>query len=185
MPAIVSLVRGINVVGRNQIKMDALRSLYESLKFTGCQTYINSGNVVFCTRERDLAALPERIEKTIERKFGFRPSVIHRTAAELRDVIARNPFAKRRNIDPSKLLVGFLARDPGAEACAKLRSINTGPEEVHFTPRELYIYFPNGVGRADLSWSTIDRIMKVPITGRNWNTVNKLLAIAEKLESGA
>jgi uncharacterized protein (DUF1697 family) len=163
--------------------MDALRTLYESLKFTGCQTYINSGNVVFCTRERNLAALPERIEKAIERKFGFRPSVIHRTAAEMRGVIARNPFAKRRNIDPSKFLVGFLARDPDAESCAKLRAINVGPEEVHFTPRELYIYFPNGVGRAELSWSTIDRVMKVPITGRNWNSVTKLLAIAEQLES--
>ena len=183
MPTIISLVRGVNVVGRNQIKMDALRHLYESLKFTGCQTYINSGNVVFCTRQRDLTALPERIEKAIERKFGFRPSVIHRTASELRDVIARNPFAKRRHIDPSKFLVGFLARDPGAEACAKLRAINVGPEEVHFTPRELYIYFPNGVGRAELSWSTIDRVMKVAITGRNWNTITKLLAMAEALES--
>jgi uncharacterized protein (DUF1697 family) len=185
MPAIISLLRGVNVVGRNQIKMDALRALYESLKFTGCQTYINSGNVVFCTRERNLAALPERVEKAIERKFGFRPSVIHRTAGEMRDVIAQNPFVKRRNIDPSKLLVGFLARDPGPEACAKLRAIATGPEEVHFAPRELYIYFPNGVGRADLPWSTIDRCMKIPITGRNWNTVTKLLAMAEKLESSA
>ena len=183
MPVIISLLRGVNVTGHNQIKMDVLRALYESLKFTGCQTYINSGNVVFCTGERNLTTLPERIEKAIERKFGFRPSVIHRTADELRDIIARNPFAKRRNIEPGKLLVGFLAREAGPEACAKLRAINTGPEEVHFTPRELYIYFPNGVGRADLPWSTIDRAVKVPMTGRNWNTVTKLLAIAEQRES--
>lgn len=183
MPTIISLLRGINVVGRNQIKMDQLRTVYESLKFTGCQTYINSGNVVFCTRDRNLTALPARIEKAIELKFGFRPSVIHRTSPEMREVIARNPFAKRRNIDPSKLLVGFLARDPEPEALAKLRAINTGPEVVHSAPRELYIYFPNGVGQAELSWSTIDRVMKVPITGRNWNTVTKLLALAEALES--
>lgn len=182
MPAIVSLLRGVNVTGHNQIKMGALRALYESLKFTGCQTYINSGNVVFCTRERNLTALPERIEKAIERKFGFRPNVIHRAAAELRDVVARNPFANRRDIEHSKLLVGFMAREAEADACAKLRAINAGPEEVHFTPRELYIYFPNGVGRADLSWSAIDRALKVPITGRKWNTVTKLLAIADQLE---
>lgn len=183
MPTIISLLRGVNVVGRNQIKMDQLRALYESLKFTGCQTYINSGNVVFCARDRNITALPERIEKAIERKFGFRPSVIHRSAAELRGVIARNPFAKRRNIDPSKFLVGFMAHEPTPEACAKLRAINTGAEEVHFTPRELYIYFPNGVGRAELSWSSIDRALKIPLTGRNWNTVTKLLAMAEALES--
>jgi uncharacterized protein (DUF1697 family) len=183
MPIVISLLRGVNVVGRNQIKMDQLRSLYESLQFTGCQTHIASGNVVFCTRERSLAALPERIEKAIERKFGFRPSVIHRTTAEMRDIIARNPFAKRRNIDPSKLLVGFLAADPHPDALAKLHAINAGPEVVHFSSRELYIYFPNGVGGAELSWSTIDRTIKVPITGRNWNTVTKLLAMAEALES--
>ncbi|MGC1289851.1 MAG: DUF1697 domain-containing protein, partial [Candidatus Acidiferrales bacterium] len=102
MPAIISLLRGVNVVGRNKIKMDALRTLYESLKFSGCETHIQSGNVVFATMERDLAALSTRIEKAIERKFGFRPSVILRTSAELRDVVARNPFAKRRNIEPSK-----------------------------------------------------------------------------------
>lgn len=183
MPAIISLLRGVNVVGRNKIKMDQLRALYESLKFTGCQTHIQSGNVVFTTNEADLTALAARIEKAIERKFGFRPSVILRTSAELRDIIARNPFAKRRGIEPNKLLVGFLARDPGVEIVAKLRAIKGFPEELRCDGRELYVYFPNGVGRAELSWSTIDRAVKTPLTGRNWNSVTKLLAIAEKLEA--
>lgn len=63
--------------------------------------------------------------------------------------------------------------------------MNTGAEEVRPAPRELYIYFPHGVGRAELSWSTIDRVMKVPITGRNWNTVTRLLAMAEALEGSS
>ncbi|MGC1107759.1 MAG: DUF1697 domain-containing protein [Candidatus Acidiferrales bacterium] len=183
MPVIISMLRGVNVGGHNKIKMDALRALYESLKFTGCQTYVQSGNVVFTTTERGLAAIAARIEKSIERKFGFRPDVILRTSAEMRDVIARNPFAKRRNIEPGKLLVAFLARDPGAEAFAKLRAIKIAPEELHCTTRELYIYFSNGIGRAKLSWSAIDRALKTPVTGRNWNSVTKLLAMAEKLES--
>ncbi|MGB6876696.1 MAG: DUF1697 domain-containing protein [Candidatus Acidiferrales bacterium] len=183
MLAIISMLRGVNVLGHNQIKMDTLRALYESLKFTGCQTYINSGNVVFCTSERDLAALPARIEKAIECKFGFRPSVIHRTTAEMRDVIARNPFAKRRNIEPGKLLIGFLASDPDKEALAKVRAMKIEPEELHSSGRELYMYFPNGMGRSKLPWSTLDRALKTPLTGRNWNSVTKLLAMAEKLES--
>ncbi|MFZ0924454.1 MAG: DUF1697 domain-containing protein, partial [Candidatus Acidiferrales bacterium] len=113
----------------------------------------------------------------------FRPSVILRTSAELRDVIARNPFAKRRNIDPRKFLVAFLARDPGADAFAKLRAIKIAPEELHCHARELYIYFPNGMARPKLSWSSIDRSLKIPVTGRNWNSVTTLLAMAEKLES--
>ncbi len=183
MPVIISMLRGVNVGGHNKIKMDALRSLYGSLKFTGCETHIQSGNVVFSTTERDIAALAARIEKAIERKFGFRPDVILRTSAELRDVIARNPFAKRRGIEPSKLLVAFLARDPGAEAHAKLRAMKIDPEELHCEGRELYIYFPNGMARPKLSWPALDRALKTPLTGRNWNSVTKLLVMAEKLEA--
>jgi uncharacterized protein (DUF1697 family) len=183
MPVIISLLRGVNVGGHNKIQMDQLRSLYQSLKFTGCETHIQSGNVVFATDERDLAALSTRIEKSIERKFGFRPSVILRTSAELRDVVARNPFAKRRDVDPRKFLVAFLACDPGAEAFAKLRAIKIAPEELHCHARELYIYFANGMARPKLSWSSIDRALEIPVTGRNWSTVTKLHAMAEKLES--
>jgi uncharacterized protein (DUF1697 family) len=183
MPVIISMLRGVNVGGHNKIKMDALRSLYQSLNFTGCETHIQSGNVVFSTTERDLVALSTRIEKSIERKFGFRPSVILRTSAELRDVVVRNPFAKRRDIDPRKFLVAFLAGDPGAKAFDKLRVIEITPEELHCHARELYIYFPNGIARPKLSWSSIDRALKIPVTGRNWNSVTKLLAMAEKLES--
>ncbi|HEV2304918.1 MAG TPA: DUF1697 domain-containing protein [Candidatus Acidoferrales bacterium] len=165
MPVLISMLRGFNVGGHNKIKMDALRSLYESLKFTDCQTYA------------------ARLQSAIARKFGFSPDVILRTSAELRAAIATNPFAKRAGIDSSKLLVAFLASDPGAQARANLSAIKIAPEEVIFAGRELYIYFPNGIGRAKLSWPAIDRALKVPLTGRNWNTVTKLLEIGEKLEA--
>lgn len=185
MPVLISMLRGVNVGGHNKIKMDALRSLYESLKFTDCQTYVQSGNVVFAMRERDpdLNSLATRLQSAIARKFGFSPDVILRTSAELRAAIATNPFAKRAGIDSSKLLVAFLASDPGAQARANLSAIKIAPEEVIFAGRELYIYFPNGIGRAKLSWPAIDRALKVPLTGRNWNTVTKLLEIGEKLEA--
>ncbi|MGB6482537.1 MAG: hypothetical protein WBE86_03515 [Candidatus Acidiferrales bacterium] len=57
------------------------------------------------------------------------------------------------------------------------------PEELHFSGRELYMYFPNGMGRSKLPWSTLNRALKTPLTGRNWNSVTKLLAMAEKLDS--
>ena len=104
MAVIISMLRGVNVGGHNKIKMDALRALYESMKLREAQTYVQSGNVIFRTDERDIALLTKRIEDGIERKLGFRPNVILRTAAAMREVIARNPFAKRRGIEPSKLL---------------------------------------------------------------------------------
>src|SRR5882762_1096236 len=91
MGVIISMLRGVNVGGHNKIKMEALRELYQSLKLRDAQTYVQSGNVIFRTDERDPTLLNKRIQNGIERKFGFRPDVILRMAAEMREVIARNP----------------------------------------------------------------------------------------------
>jgi len=183
MPAIVSMLRAVNVGGHNKVKMDALRALYRSLKLREPQTYVQSGNVIFKTDERDLPLLAKRIQNGIERKFGFRTDVVLRTASELRGVIARNPFAKRRGIEPGKLLVAFLAADPAPEAREKLLGIKTDPEELRLDGREIYIYYPNGQGRSKLSWPVIERTLKTPGTGRNWNSVTKMLEIAETLQA--
>jgi uncharacterized protein (DUF1697 family) len=182
MVVMISMLRGVNVGGHNKIKIDALLSLYLSLGLRDPRAYVQSGNVVFKTRDRGIAKLAKQIEESIERGFGFRPAVILRTPAELREVIARNPFAGRTGIDHSKLLVSFLARDPGPECRKKVLMIKTAPEELFMDGRELYVYFPNGMGRPKMSWAAVERAHKTPSTGRNWNTVTKLLEIAEALE---
>ena len=182
MTVIISMLRGVNVGGHNKIKMEALRALYESLKLRDSQTYVQSGNVIFRSDERDIARLTKRIEEGIERKFGFRPDVILRTAAEMRDVVERNPFAKRRGIEPGKLLVSFLGSDPGEEAREKVRQMKCDPEEMRIEGREIYIYFPNGAGHSKLPWAGLGKMLKTPATGRNWNSVTKMMEMAEKLE---
>jgi uncharacterized protein (DUF1697 family) len=175
------MLRGVNVGGRNMIKMDALKALCVSLKLKNPQTYVQSGNVVFSTEENDLAKLGTRIQDAIERKIGFRPNVMLRTMAELQDVVARNPFAKRSGIEPGKLLVNFLAHDPGKDAREKATAIKIGPEEMHLIGREAYIYFPNGQGRSKFPWPAIERALGTSGTGRNWNSVTKMLEMAEKM----
>jgi uncharacterized protein (DUF1697 family) len=183
MAVIISMLRGVNVGGHNKIKMDALRALYESLKLRDAQTYVQSGNVIFRTDGRDFTRVAKRIEDGIERKFRFRPDVILRTAAEMRGVVAKNPFAKRRGIAPGKLLASFLASDPGEEGREKVRQMKCDPEELRIEGREVYIYFPNGMGRSKLQWSGLDKMLKMPATGRNWNSVTKMLEMAEKMEA--
>ena len=183
MAVLISMLRGVNVGGHHNVKMDALRALYESLKLRDPHTYVQSGNVIFRTKERDLLVLTKRVQDAIQRRFGFRPDVIVRTSSELRDVIARNPFAKRRDIHPSRLLVTFLASNPGPEAREKVLKIKTDPEELRIDGRELYTYYPNGMARPKLSWAVIEKMLKTSGTGRNWNTVTKLLEIAEALEA--
>jgi uncharacterized protein (DUF1697 family) len=183
MAVIISMLRGVNVGGHNKIKMDALRALYESMGLQEVQSFIQSGNVLFRTKERDLPALTKRIQNGIERRFGFRPDVILRTISELRDAIRRNPFAKRRGIEPSRLLVTFLAGDPSVEARRKVLGIDTEAEELKIDGREVYIYYPNGMARPKMPLPVMETMLGTTGTGRNWNSVNKLLAIAEKLEA--
>lgn len=182
---VICLLRSVNVGGHGILKMEALRALCTSLKFRNVQTYVQSGNVVFHSDEADLDVLVQKIEKALERKFGFRPAVMLRTTADLRRIVAKNPFAKRSDIEPSRLLVSFLGTDPPKDALQIIREKNPGREEVHLHGRELYIYFPDGIARSKLSTALLDRALKTPGTARSWNTVNKLLAIAESLESAA
>lgn len=182
MSAIISLLRGVNVGGHNKIKMDELRALCESLGLRDAQTYVQSGNVVFNSKEKNLARLAGKIEDAIEKKCGFRCDVILRSAPEMKDVVARNPFARRRDLNPGKLVVTFLAEDPGASVRQAVLALKAGPEEVHMHDRELYIYFPDGMGRSKLV-PVLTRALKNSGTARNWNTVMKLLEMAEALEA--
>jgi uncharacterized protein (DUF1697 family) len=178
---IIALLRAVNVAGHNMVKMDALRELCESLGLREVQTYLQSGNVVFRTEVKDLVRLQKRIEDAIEKSFGFRTGVMLRSSAELKDVVRKNPFAKRSGIEPNKLLVSFLTSEPGPESKERIAQIKVGPEELHLDGRELYIYYGGGIGTSKLTPAVLESALKVPGTGRNWNTVTKLLEIAEKL----
>jgi len=185
MTVIISLLRGINVGGHNKIKMDALRDLYTNLGLLGAQTLLQSGNVVFRMKGSAHANVAKRIEDAIEKKFGFRIHVVSRTSSELSDVISRCPFAKRKGLDPAKLAVIFLKDSPSAECLRSALKIETAPEELHIDGREAFAYFPNGMGRPKMSWPAIERALKTSGTNRNWNTVTKLLELAQAMESSA
>ena len=185
MTVIICMLRGVNVGGHNKIKMEELRALCGALKLRNACTFIQSGNVLFATSERDLEALAEKIQSAIERKFKFRPGIVLRTIDELREVIKKNPFSKYAESDPGRLLVTFLAADPGNAARKEALAVDTSPEVMRLVGREAYIYFPNGQGKQKMSWPKIERILKTTGTGRNWISVTKMLAMAEALESGA
>jgi uncharacterized protein (DUF1697 family) len=177
MAVMISMLRGVNVGAHHRMAMAELRAVHESLGHQDVQTYIQSGNVIFRARNASAAG----IETAIEKKFGFRPLVILRTPEQLRSVMARNPF---ESVDPSRLLVWFLAGDPGEEARERVRALPPAPEQVRVDGSEIYIYYPNGMARPKLSMEALGRAVKIPGTGRNWNTVSKLLEIAEAMSRG-
>lgn len=176
MTTMIAFLRGVNIGGKNKIKMEELRTVCEAMGLRDARTYIQSGNIVFRSAARDASAL---LENEIERAFGFRPPVITRTAAELRAVVERNPI---RGAKPNQLLVFFLTGTPTAAAVEKVRQMDIQPEELHILGAEMYIHFPLGQGVSKLAMARIEKTLGVTGTGRNWNSVLALLAMAEGTE---
>ena len=101
-----------------------------------------------------------------------------RTAKEWQTVIARNPFPGEAERDPGHLLVLFLKTAPRLAAVKALQSAITGPEVVHADGAHAYVTYPAGIGRSRLTNAVIEAKLGTRATGRNWNTVLKLGAVA-------
>jgi len=174
MPIYVSMLRGINVGGNKQVKMDKLRSSLEALGLEQVKTYIQSGNVVFRCPKTSPPALSRKLEERILKDFGFSVSVISRTADEIENASANNPFLKQPGIDSEKLHVAFLSDPPATEALKRLAEFTLAPDQSCCRGKELYLYFPNGVSGSSLWKHPLDRVLSVEATMRNWKTVNTL-----------
>jgi uncharacterized protein (DUF1697 family) len=174
MPTFISLFRGINVGGHHKIKMNELKNLYETLGLKDVRTYIQSGNVVFTSDDADVTHLQQQLEESIAQTFGFHVEIIARTANELQDIIAKNPFQGQQNKESQWVVVMFLATIPDNTAQENLLKTYVGPEEIIFSGKEVYIYYTDGIGRSKLSNSFLEKKLKVVGTARNWNTILQL-----------
>lgn len=176
MQTFISILRGINVSGQKKILMADLKSLFESLKFSDVNTYIQSGNVSFKTNEKvsDIE-LAEKIEKAIYKKYSFEVPVIIRNGDELKKLTASNPFLKEKDIDIKKLHVTFLSHMPGNAEINSIAGVDYSPDRFVIAGKEIYLHTPEGYGETKLSNNFFEKKLKVKATTRNWNTVNKLL----------
>lgn len=181
MPTYISLLRGINVGGRNSVPMEKLRALCEGVGCEQVKTFIQSGNVVFKAAKCDPGTLSAKIEKKIVAEFGFPVAVVTRTAAELGKVIEANPFRKECRAEPAKVHVAFLSERPAAEAAKALMTKTSDDEQARCSGREVYLYYRNGMGTAKMTGAVIERVVGVKATARNWNTVTRLHEMAENL----
>ena len=181
MTRCVSFFRGINVGGHHIIRMQELKALHESLGLQQVTTYLQSGNVVFSSSDAELAQLPERIAASITQKFGFSVDVLIRTSAEIDTLIALNPFQQQALQEPQWLTVLFLPTIPPTGALDKLQQLYNGPETWSLVDQELYIFYPNGIGRSKLTPALLDKTLQTKGTARNWNTVIHLQQMLQQL----
>jgi len=175
----ICLFRGINVGGNYPVRMSELCELFGALGFGRAQSYIQSGNVVFEAVERDMRALERRIAGAFREAWTYDIGVMVRSLEDWRRAVAKNPF-KAEAKDGTKLSLAFLASAPSKERLALLDDVATNGEQWRCDGTHLYLSLPNGTGRSKLPGS-IERLLKIPATLRNWNTVQKLLEIAEAL----
>jgi uncharacterized protein (DUF1697 family) len=171
----IALLRAVNLGGRTKVSMAELRKRLEEAGYADVRTLLQSGNVVFCGGKGD----PEKaIAGIIEKHFGYATDVFVRTAAEWKKIIAANPFPDEAENDPGHLVVMALGKAPAKPALEALRAAIKGPETIAAKGPQLYVTYPAGIGRSKLTPAVIEAKLGTRGTGRNWNTVLKLAAVA-------
>lgn len=176
MPAShIALLRNLNVSGTNKLPSQDLQALFSEAGAKNVSTYIQSGNVLFSASAAAAPRIAQTVQSRIEQEFGFTSPVILRRAQDLAALPSRNPFLPRVT-DFSRLLVFFLAQP------TKLPSIDLSrfaPDEFILSSPELFAYFPRGVGQSRFNNQHLEKLAGSPATGRNWNTVLKLIELSQ------
>jgi uncharacterized protein (DUF1697 family) len=176
MHTYIALFRGINVGGKNSLPMKDLVSIFESLGASNVKTYIQSGNVVFQSASQDMSSFSERLGIGVRERHGFKPYLLVLSLAEVEAAITNNPFPEAES-EPSSLHLGFLAFAPENPDLKKLESLKKDSERFCLIGNIFYLHAPKGVGRSKLAANS-EKLLGVPMTDRNWNTVFTLKEMA-------
>src|SRR5437660_8305648 len=180
MTRYVAFLRGINVGGKKLIKMEELRRVIESLDFKNVQTFIQSGNVIFESREINREDLTTKIEKKLLKAFGHQVAVVLQTIAELEAILKLDPFRKIKPGADVMRFVAFLAAEPAVKAKLPLVSSTEKLEVLAIKNRAALILCyrkPNGFFSFPNSF--FEKHFRVTATTRNWNTVQRIVALAK------
>ncbi|MCP5052040.1 MAG: DUF1697 domain-containing protein [bacterium] len=173
MNTYIALLRGINVGGKNILPMKELVALLEGMGYENVQTYIQSGNVVFQSKEKAGPKDATEIGRRVLEKKGFKPTVLLLSEAALQSAVENNPFPTSNGKALHFFFLETASRQPKIE---KLVSMKANSEEFELCGEVFYLYSPDGVGRSKLA-ANVEKELGVPVTARNWNTVSKLVSM--------
>jgi uncharacterized protein (DUF1697 family) len=173
----VALIRAVNLGPTNKLPMAGLREMLALLDLGNPRTLLLSGNAVFESSKKP-AALEPLLEQATAKRFGVVTEFFVRTSREWDEAIAANPFTREAKADPGHLLVMPLKRAPTTAQVETLRAAIKGRERVAVQGRHAYLVYPDGIGRSKLTNVFIESRLGTRGTGRNWNTAQKLAAMA-------
>ncbi len=174
----IALLRAINVGGHKKIAMADVRDFIAALGFHDARSILQTGNLIFRSDGRTNADLERLLEAKARQRLNLDTTFFVRARRELDAIITRNPFPDEAESDLSHLVVIFLKDTPGAPAVSALQAAIEGPEVVRADGKQLYVVYPAGIGRSRLALSLIEDKLGTRGTGRNWNTVLKIAALA-------
>lgn len=177
----IALFRGINVGGHRKLPMKELVSVLEKLGLTDVNTYIQSGNAVFRSGAKKAARLADRIAGAIQTSHGFSPRVLVLSLEAFRAAVRKCPFAPA-DADAKTVHLFFLAEPANDADLEALNAVKAGAEEYVLTENVFYLHAPHGIGRSKLA-ERVERSLGVPATARNWRSVTRILALAERIHS--
>ena len=175
----LALLKGINVGGRNLVKMADLRELFLGLKFENVSTILQSGNVVFTSAIPSESEIESVLETAFEERFGFKVDLMVRSAFHLKSLIEANPFKDEAKADPSHLLIHFFRQPPNPENLAAVQAAIRGPEKTCPIGKEVYVFYPDGIGTSTVTRTPGWNKLMGGSTARNWNTVVKLAELLD------
>jgi uncharacterized protein (DUF1697 family) len=171
MNTYVMLFRGINVGGRNILPMKELAKLLETKGFKNVRTYIQSGNVLLSSSQKP----DDSVRLAIQTKYGFSPDIMIFEIAEFEAMVKNCPFVS----EVGKSIHFYFCDGQAKPDTEKLERFVSTTEQYEIKGRVFYLYAPDGIGRSKLA-SKVEACLGVSGTGRNLNTVSKILELAEK-----
>lgn len=179
MTVYLLLFRGVG--GKTQLPTKPLREKLAAAGFENVGTYINSGNAYLRTAKPRSEVL-KIVGELCAREFGFEKDIYAVTLPEWRKLVANNPFPDAARAMPKYLLAAVLAKKPEKKALETLRTYAVDGEAIEVVDKVAYLYTPHGFGSSKFA-ERFDKLIGVPNTGRNWNSVLKLLELAEAASS--
>jgi len=184
MTAYTALLRGINVGGRNIVRMAELKELFEAIGLLEVQTYIQSGNVLFKSDE-GREPLQKKIQQEFEGRFGFSSTVILRTADELEQIILNCPFSKEEIAEAElaseveSLYVSLLSQAPPQERPECLEAYSSENDRYRIVGAEVFLLLRHSIRKSKLA-NNLQRL-DAAATVRNWKTISKLAGLAKDM----
>jgi uncharacterized protein (DUF1697 family) len=176
MPTHIALLRGVNVGGNRMIPMADLRAMFGDIGLKNCATLLASGNVVFDGGRKSVATLEKLLTAEAKARLGLETEFFVYDRDEWQRAIDANPLTTQARTDPSRLIVTFLRDAPDPAKVRTLHDGIPGTEIFRVVGRQMYTFFPDGMGRSRFTGPIVERRLGTRGTGRNWNTVMKLAA---------